>query len=286
MKKNLKYQIECDWTINYACNFRCSYCIGVKDKVEKIFTPAQISLAFNNLKKECLIHVTGGEPLLYPKFVDVCRKLTEHHLISINTNLSLPIKEFSRIDPQKIYFFHVSLHYDERKKQDHDFRSFIENINNLRKWNIDFIVSQVISPADFQKYLEIYRYFKKHKIAIHPKYDKNRHFNKSDIKKFIEFASQADRDDGNYESKYSIDLSAKSQQKQLTLENFSEKMCSSGRKFITINPDLSVTRCLEQPLGNLLNGEVKLLKKDSLCGIKAPYCKSFCLKYSYDKKEN
>src|SRR5215470_7504811 len=88
----LKYEVEADWILLTSCNFRCRYCfVPLSDLASKITTyatHAQWADGFDATGKTWLLHITGGEPSIYPGLVDLCEKLTQRHYLSINTNLS------------------------------------------------------------------------------------------------------------------------------------------------------------------------------------------------------
>jgi MoaA/NifB/PqqE/SkfB family radical SAM enzyme len=102
---NVSYQAEADWMLLTTCNFRCKYCFNPPDalgaKLKVYGTNVQWTKGFNATGKKWLLHLTGGEPCVYPGFVDLCQQLARDHYLSINSNLSHPsIDAFvERIDP-------------------------------------------------------------------------------------------------------------------------------------------------------------------------------------------
>jgi len=55
--------------------------------------------------KNWTVHISGGEPFLYPDFIDICRELTNEFRIKVNSTLSLgkQVREFSSvINPDKV----------------------------------------------------------------------------------------------------------------------------------------------------------------------------------------
>lgn len=65
------------WEINKNCNFKCDYCINKKDTKPPLkISNAEIISAFNITKKNWFINITGGEPFLFPGFIDLVSSLT------------------------------------------------------------------------------------------------------------------------------------------------------------------------------------------------------------------
>jgi MoaA/NifB/PqqE/SkfB family radical SAM enzyme len=61
--------------------------------------------------KRWLLHITGGEPSIYPGFVELCDKLTRLHYLSINSNLSHRCMDTfaERINPERVRFINAAL---------------------------------------------------------------------------------------------------------------------------------------------------------------------------------
>lgn len=92
---SFEHDVECDWNLLSTCNYRCAYCFHSPEvlgsKLETFATPDEWRAAFDATGKRWLIHITGGEPTVYPDFLELCEALTQRHCISINTNLSQPV---------------------------------------------------------------------------------------------------------------------------------------------------------------------------------------------------
>src|SRR6188768_467149 len=110
---NLKYDVEADWVLLTTCNFRCTYCFvplpALATKLTTYGTNGQWTEGFDATGKTWLLHMTGGEPSIYPGFVDLCDQLTRLHYLSINSNLSHRcIETFAeRINPERVHFINA-----------------------------------------------------------------------------------------------------------------------------------------------------------------------------------
>ncbi len=110
------------WRINQRCNFRCAYCFrpGVNERQFeehpdcRKYTAQFIADAFQRTGRKWRIHMTGGEPFLYPDFVRLLTELQKRNEISVNTNLSQPVDPFIRqVSPGAIYAINASAHVAE-----------------------------------------------------------------------------------------------------------------------------------------------------------------------------
>src|SRR5215468_5799974 len=88
----MRYEVEADWHLLNTCNYRCEYCFfpaeTLGEKLRIFATPEGWRSAFDAMGRVWLLHLTGGEPSIYPDFFELCRILTERHYISINSNLT------------------------------------------------------------------------------------------------------------------------------------------------------------------------------------------------------
>ena len=86
----MKYDVEADWLLLSSCNYTCSYCYRPVEKLrERVRVAGSIEDIvgfFNESGLTWLLHITGGEPLVYPQFVELCQELTQEHFISLNSN--------------------------------------------------------------------------------------------------------------------------------------------------------------------------------------------------------
>ena len=130
------------WRINRACNFDCDYCFrsGVDaDRAREhpncgAYSPDHIARCFDNTGKTWRIHMSGGEPLLYPRYVELVKVLSKNHYLSINTNLSTPnIYDFAaRIPPERVHAVNATMHVIELEKRKRGVPEFLERLLHLQ----------------------------------------------------------------------------------------------------------------------------------------------------------
>src|SRR6187402_356769 len=116
----MKYDIEADWILLQTCNYRCSYCFAppemLGEKLRTFGTPRQWGDSFDRTGRTWLLHITGGEPSIYPDFVELTEILTARHYISLNTNLThASLRDFAgRVEPSRVNFINAGFHLEER----------------------------------------------------------------------------------------------------------------------------------------------------------------------------
>ncbi|GAA0426181.1 hypothetical protein Acor_54810 [Acrocarpospora corrugata] len=147
------WEWEFDWHLTNRCNFFCEYChpqiryvLNKKDLNEP--SPELVVRRFNETGRTCLVHMSGGEPFLFPGFVELCAGLTERHHISINTNLaSDDVAAFVRsVDPGRTVKIVAALHVPERERLGLDLSSFAANYHLLRERGFDVDALYVLYP--------------------------------------------------------------------------------------------------------------------------------------------
>lgn len=103
--------ISFSWNITLSCNYRCHYCWfhGKWQHLannNRIFSPEEIIGAWETISKRygsAHINILGGEPFLYPNFIEIIKVISNFHTVVISTNLSVDVKRFVKeISPQKV----------------------------------------------------------------------------------------------------------------------------------------------------------------------------------------
>ena len=296
---DMRYDIEADWKLLTTCNFRCEYCfINVNDlsaKIKVYGTAIEWSDAFNATGKTWLLHVTGGEPTIYPDFVAVCEQLTRGHYLSINSNLAhRSIEAFAeRVDPRRVHFINAAVHYAERQKKNASLDVFIERVHKLHKYGFNVLVSMVMTPNAVRDFPEYSEHFESRGLSLIPKtmrdqYQGDRYpraytnEQRALIREYLTRASQKYAAViGNMGEPATIDMFADARFLD-NIGNYRGKVCGSGYNFVAIEPDGTVVRCGSgKRLGNVLWGTLRLLRAPRACDT--AYCPYFCEKYTSPK---
>lgn len=100
---------------------------------------SDISNAFDSTGKTWNIHISGGEPLQFPNFIEICFMLSRSHFIALDTRLSSPnAKLFAEhISPDRIKTIRAVFH-SRLVKQPGELKQFTDTVKYLldRKFNI------------------------------------------------------------------------------------------------------------------------------------------------------
>jgi MoaA/NifB/PqqE/SkfB family radical SAM enzyme len=144
------------WRMNQRCNYKCAYCFreGVdearweEDPDCGKHSPEHISRCFDGTGKKWRIHMTGGEPLLYPRFVELAERLAARHELSVNTNLSIDsVREFGeRVPVAGVYVVNATVHVAEIERRDGGMSGFIERAMLLQEKGMRVRVMYVSYP--------------------------------------------------------------------------------------------------------------------------------------------
>lgn len=291
----LKYDVEADWMLLTSCNFRCAYCFFsaafLKAKLRIYGTHVQWKDGFDATGKTWLIHITGGEPTIYPGFADLCEQLSQNHYLSINSNLSHHSIEAlaEKVDPERVHYINAGVHAEERQKRA-SLSLFIDRVNKLQKHRFNVLVSLLMTPETVYNFQGISNYFESHGLYLIPKvirgaYEGKRYptaYSIGEKSLILQYLMEA-------RQKYTTVIERMGE--PVSINMFSDdrflngipqylgKRCSSGSKFVRINPDGTVTRCGSgEELGNIRLKNVRLLSAAKPCDTS--YCPYFCEKYT------
>ncbi len=203
---------------------------------------------------EVKIEIVGGEPFIYPNFIELIKKLSSTHLIKITTNLSGDIERFIKeIRPERVnldlnyHMFFIDLETVIKKAQilnNAGFKSGIcflayppqmRHIDRLSKifkeTGINFALAAFWGEHEGKKYPDAYT--QEDKEMMRP------------------YLGDVDR--------LSYHLNAKSPR---------GKLCNAGYKYASIQGDGSVVRCgplADKFIGNILSKDFQLFKEPLPC---------------------
>ena len=298
----MKCEMEINWLINDTCNFDCVYCYPGSKKNEFAGERdiQKIASGFKRTGLKLMIYISGGEPFLFPHFVDLCKELTKDHIISVNSNISHSdvFKFIKEINPERVRCFHCSLHIEERERRK-SVKDFIEKYNLLKRNGFYTYASYVLYPPVIRRFKKDYAFFESEGIILRPKifrgiYNK---FNKitglpvfkniepwfqrrypneysKDEKKTILSYIRQSQVDGKFhisheEDKWKGRLSDTYLDASFIdgLPSFTGKYCMAGKSFVRMSSRGEVYRCCDDAtnLGNLFNGEIRFFEKPKRC---------------------
>ena len=148
----MHYDIEVDWQLLNTCNYRCGYCFFppsvLGEKLTVHAAPEAWAQAIDRTGLTWLLHVTGGEPTIYPQFAELLQRLTAKHYLSFNSNLTnrSVVDLVDRVDPARISFINAGLHALERHRRK-GLGIFLEHAALLRERKFPIFIS-IVATSD------------------------------------------------------------------------------------------------------------------------------------------
>jgi MoaA/NifB/PqqE/SkfB family radical SAM enzyme len=284
--KQKSYDKIAMWLLNLECNFKCPYCFfddsqrslktragdWVRSKVPAInpykthfIMPEQIGQFFDDTGKKWWLVISGGEPFVYPRFVEIVKRLSQKHLITIGTNLGLPIDKFlAEVSPENIWSFYVSMHLAERERQGLTVDDLLEKVKRLRDAGFRVEINYVMYPPDIKRFPAIFEQFKKEGFILEARAFRGTYEGKNYPKAYNEEERKIFHDHIPSE----VDRVA-----SFESLSFMDVPCTAGKDLIRIRPDGSITRCPHdnEILGNMFDNKINLHEKVQKCQV--PYCK-------------
>lgn len=269
--------IEIDWQINYLCNFNCFYCFpsahSNKDpSIVGSLKPTEIIYELRKLSSNLTIHLTGGEPLLYPGFVDLCETLTKNYKIGLNTNLSLDtIYHFiARVNRERVNIIHCAVHIMERERIERGIKKFARRFLSLKQNGFRVSANYVAHPAIIPRMAEDILKFRQLGIKVVAKVFRGTYKNKT-------YPQDYTRPERNGILRFIHRSSDKMFLE--SLPNYKGRTCRTGWFFVVVTPEGDVHRCTtyrlrlpKQKLGNLFIGNVKLFERSLNCQLNECLC--------------
>jgi len=243
------------WHITRACNLNCKYCCSPnKNMHSPVVNIQRLSKALREHGREWTIHMSGGEPFLYPDFIGVCRELTKEFRIKVNSNLihSTEVRAFSNlINPDKVELILASLHIEEMERLGM-LEDFIGNVLLLKERGFKVIVKFVLHPTLIERFQGDCRYFDSRGIKLSAKPFQGVYQGKRYPKAYPDNVKNIFSNNAHGSAFYPF--------------CFKGINCSAGRLSVHIESDGLVTRCLDDLtiLGNIHDG-FKLKNTASPC---------------------
>ncbi len=258
-----KFKNRINWEITHQCNFNCSYCCNSnasKNSVHPaIFTPIRIKDFFDKTEKEWLILITGGEPFLYPNFVEICNLLQERNYLQITTNLSHQdvLKFASKIDPSRVFNISASYHHEIRNNTSSK-EKFINNCLLLKEKGFPLLVNLIALPW-----------------LINTIEDDIMLFHKNNIETIL-FGYRGMYENKIYPDSYTnaeLELIKKYAYDETEIKIALDKMsfygqyCDAGINYFGLKQNGDIIRCYSLPkvIGNLFKGNFPKTKRSKPC---------------------
>lgn len=252
------------WNMTRKCNFACDYCYFPPDHtpVDEILDVDELVGMLDATGHEWTVGLTGGEPLLYPDFVEICRKLTKGHRIALDSNLSVSsrVREFAEaVDPARVKDIYASLHIEERERKG-GVDAFVENVRLLKDKGFVVKVNYVVHPRLVERFPEDRERFRGMGVEIVPRPFKGEFEGRRYPESYGESAREVF---GEYP-----------EAGRKMVFNFQGVPCDGGRSFVRMEPDGAVFRCSgdKSVIGRLGEG-VRLNEEALPCAVAKCPCR-------------
>lgn len=257
------------WMLNQACQFDCSYCFraGV-DRFRRRehpavgrYAPEQIAAAFRATGRTWRIHLSGGEPFLYPDFVGLARALSAEHELSINTNLAGPgLDRFlAQVPGERVHRLRASLHLEERLRRFGGCESFVADVLKCQRAGFRIRVEFVAHPASLAQLPPLREQLRKAGVSdFKVKLFRGRFGGKNYPAAYTGKERQVMADAGMTEREQAILRGA---------GGYWRRLCDSGYRAFRMDVEGNLTRCdsVEKSYGNLLAGTADFETGPTLC---------------------
>lgn len=291
------YDVEADWILMTTCNFRCNYCFWTSDHLSRPIEPPapveQLASFFDQTGLTWLLHLTGGEPFAYPRFVELCQLLTGRHWISINTNadLSKRVKKFAdTVDPERVMFVNAGLHFEEREERGR-VDQFLTNVRILEASRFKVFATAVMHPSLFKQFGSVWDYCAERGVVLIPKAFQGEFGGRTYPADYTEvqrdvIREYSARSADAYEAIFSrmpepptVNPLLDSERFLYGLPDYRGLPCLAGDRFVRIREDGEIRRCGPgDVIGNVVTGEFSRRVGPSTCvELECPY---FCEKYA------
>lgn len=263
-----------NWDIHYACNYRCSYCF-----LANKWDEASKANRYPGIKKwievwgkiyekygDCHIHFSGGEPFIYPGFLDFISYLSNKFTLEFTTNLTFDVPYFiKKIKPESAKL-NVSFHPEFA-----DFDKFHKDILLLKRSKFRVSVSFVAYPPHLKMMSGLKNKFNEKEIdfIIQPfrgNYDQ---------RKYPDGYTEPDKD---LLKLCGADMVVNKDLFGYHLKDKQEeaKLCRMGQMYGKIYASADVHRCCStgaKKIGNLLDEiDFNLLENPEICNVKDCVC--------------
>lgn len=276
------HRVFLTWDIHYGCNYQCSYCNTPKpwdppgkwDKNrDKIVYPhtdklLEIWQDIYNKYGSCEIHITGGEPFVYPSFLKLIHFLSTIHTLEIITNLSTDVNEIiNNVAPDRVRIG-TTFHPDFI-----DLDEFLGKHLVLRKNGFETWANYVVYPPQMDKMAGFKKEFDKLGISFNLQpYMGN--FNGKEYPAGYDAQELAHLKDC-YDNNDIVNTKTVEWKTGTDYKKTKNKLCRMGQMYAKIYPNGDAYRCcgsVKGAIGNLFNGTFKLLDEALPCDCEPCFC--------------
>ncbi len=260
--------------MHYACNYRCSYCFlsgkweeaGQANRYPGTAKWIEVWDRIYDKYGACHIHLSGGEPSVYPDFLILLERLNKKFTLQVSTNFSFDADDFmKKTDPERIKV-DTSFHPEFA-----DLDKFSAGVQALKNNGYYAAVSFVAWPPHLEMMLKLKKHFSENGIRFIVQPFRGKYQDRDYPAGYTEGERELLRRCGE-------DILSSKDMVSYHLEgNHKEKiLCHMGHRYGKIYASADVHRCCStgaEKIGNLLIDEdFALLDKPLACEVADCIC--------------
>ncbi len=257
------------WDITYKCNYRCSYCNfnepGGWMEPEPTIYPGMDKWveAWRKIYDKygsCEIHCAGGEPFVYPDFMNLIEELSKMHTLEFSTNLHWDPEDFiRRIKPGRARIG-VSFH-----PECVSFEVFFEKVVKLKKAGFEVWVNYVAYPPIFNGMQEFKQKFEQIGAAMSLLPFKGKYKDRNYPEGYTEEEKQYLKKCAGTDlwTQKTMDFAFVKEKRETK-----SRLCRMGQMYAKVHSNGDAFSCCAKKarkLGNLVTGTFSLLEEPFLC---------------------
>jgi MoaA/NifB/PqqE/SkfB family radical SAM enzyme len=265
------------WDISYRCDYKCSYCRVDTWRETRYADVAKWTRIWDEIFANygtTHIRFSGGEPFLYPGFIELMRVLGERHTLNVTTNLHIDerklVRECGPIADKSCLVISSSYHPEYCRLDE-----FIAKVLYLKSHGIYTSVSMVAWPPFLQDIPRVKGEMEKNDIQFQV-IPLGGHFFEKDYP-----GGYTDEERAAL-ARLAVTVSNKASKTMFDFKVGQEdrktprRLCRMGMNFGMIRPNGDVFRCCTFEkcayLGNILDGTFKLIEEPQWCELEPCNC--------------
>ena len=264
------------WYINTACNYRCSYC-KPEDLASRQAPAARWIEVWDDIHRRygpCHISFSGGEPFVYPGFMEILAGGTRHHTVEVITNLSFDVRPLVETVDLRRLRLGASLH-----PECVDLDEFLARVKELRRYDFEKWVTFVAYPPHLDRILDYQKRVQDAgvRFSILPyngSWDGRTYpqgYTEAEKKVILEACGD---DEPNLRS-FKWGNGKKEEGQGATAKLTQGRPCLMGKSYARVYPDGTAKRCCApgaRDLGNLIDGTFRLDEEPQPCASERCPC--------------
>lgn len=271
-RKTPPYRVFFTWEITYECNYRCTYCHAPKPCHANVRKTVYLDLkkwikiwddVYENYGA-CYILISGGEPFVYPSFIDLITELQRNHILEFCTNLEWDVKPFiERLNPKRVKVG-TSFHPEFA-----NLNTFLQRLRLLKDNSFRVTTNFVPWPPLLNKMSD----YKEAIEGVGVQFVLQPYIGEYEGRKYPQGYTESQREYFKiFKDSCNIStLDFKTTEKS----NKKGKLCRMGQNYAFIHPDGELERCCKDhslKLGNIIDGTIRLLEEPLPCTIEECNC--------------